>query len=176
MKNTSSANRRKRKRAIHVADFVQVLKENLDRNGPRITIVLDDAHRLAEQKDDRFLPTLLKIGELTKRNIHVVTISCESIQTFQTTVDLVKPQTIFFGAYTKKELIEVLLKEAPRDIAGTVSGISGSYCGVFMTRVARRRASNGVGAVVEEVQREVIRGDTERNARERVTGTAKVIR
>ena len=117
VKNTSSANRRKRKRAIHVADFVQVLKENLDRNGPRITIVLDDAHRLAEQKDDRFLPTLLKIGELTKRNIHVVTISCESIQTFQTTVDLVKPQTIFFGAYTKKELIEVLLKEAPRDIA-----------------------------------------------------------
>ena len=117
VKNTSSANKRKRKRAIHVADFVQVLKENLDRNGPRITIVLDDAHRLAEQKDDRFLPTLLKIGELTKRNIHVVTISCESIQTFQTTVDLVKPQTIFFGAYTKKELIEVLLKEAPRDIA-----------------------------------------------------------
>ena len=117
VKNTSSANRKKRKRAIHVADFVQVLKENLDRNGPRITIVLDDAHRLAEQKDDRFLPTLLKIGELTKRNIHVVTISCESIQTFQTTVDLVKPQTIFFGAYTKKELIEVLLKEAPRDIA-----------------------------------------------------------
>ena len=117
VKNTSSANRRKRKRAIHVADFVQVLKENLDRNGPRITIVLDDAHRLAEQKDDRFLPTLLKICELTKRNIHVVTISCESIQTFQTTVDLVKPQTIFFGAYTKKELIEVLLKEAPRDIA-----------------------------------------------------------
>ena len=117
VKNTSSANRRKRKRAIHVADFVQVLKENLDRNGPRITIVLDDAHRLAEQKDDRFLPTLLKIGELTKRNIHVVTISCESVQTFQTTVDLVKPQTIFFGAYTKKELIEVLLKEAPRDIA-----------------------------------------------------------
>ena len=117
VKNTSSANRRKRKRAIHVADFVQVLKENLDRNGPRLTIVLDDAHRLAEQKDDRFLPTLLKIGELTKRNIHVVTISCESIQTFQTTVDLVKPQTIFFGAYTKKELIEVLLKEAPRDIA-----------------------------------------------------------
>ena len=100
-----------------MADFVQVLKENLDRNGPRITIVLDDAHRLAEQKDDRFLPTLLKIGELTKRNIHVVTISCESIQTFQTSVDLVKPQTIFFGAYTKKELIEVLLKEAPRDIA-----------------------------------------------------------
>ena len=44
-----------------------------------------------------------------------------------------------------------------------------------MTRVAER-ASNGVGAVVEEVQREVIRGDTERNARERVTGTAKVIR
>ena len=117
VKNTSSANRRKRKRAIHVADFVQLLKENLDRNGPRITIVLDDAHRLAEQKDDRFLPTLLKIGELTKRNIHMVTISCESIQTFQTSVDLVKPQTIFFGAYTKKELIEVLLKEAPRDIA-----------------------------------------------------------
>ena len=114
---TSAANKKKRKRAIHVADFVQLLKENLDRNGPRITIVVDDAHRLAEQKDDRFLPTLLKIGELTKRNIHVVTISCESIQTFQSNVDLVKPQTIFFDAYTKEELIEVLLKEAPRDIA-----------------------------------------------------------
>ena len=116
-KNATSANKKKRKRAIHVADFVQLLKENLDRNGPRITIVVDDAHRLAEQKDDRFLPTLLKIGELTKRNIHVVTISCESIQTFQSNVDLVKPQTIFFDAYTKEELIEVLLKEAPRDIA-----------------------------------------------------------
>ncbi|CAL6431719.1 unnamed protein product [Bathycoccus prasinos] len=114
---TSAANKKKRKRAIHVADFVHLLKENLDRNGPRITIVVDDAHRLAEQKDDRFLPTLLKIGELTKRNIHVVTISCESIQTFQSNVDLVKPQTIFFDAYTKEELIEVLLKEAPRDIA-----------------------------------------------------------
>ena len=116
-KNATGATKKKRKRAIHVADFVQLLKENLDRNGPRITIIVDDAHRLAEQKDDRLMPTLLKIGELTKRNIHVVTISCESIQTFQSNVDLVKPQTIFFDAYTKEELIEVLLKEAPRDIA-----------------------------------------------------------
>lgn len=116
-KNATGATKKKRKRAIHVADFVQLLKENLDRNGPRITIIVDDAHRLAEQKDDRLLPTLLKIGELTKRNIHVVTISCESIQTFQSNVDLVKPQTIFFDAYTKEELVEVLLKEAPRDIA-----------------------------------------------------------
>jgi origin recognition complex subunit 5 len=109
--------KKKRKRAIHVADFVQLLKETLARNAPRITIIVDDAHRLMEQKDDRFLPTLLKIGELTKRNIHVVCISRESFQTFHSEVDLARPKLIFFDAYTKDELIEVLLKEAPRDIA-----------------------------------------------------------
>ena len=101
--------------------FVQLLQAVIDKKDKSTCIVIDNADRLCELKGT-VLPTLMKLQELSQKNIAVTFLSNVEWGKFRKTTGCFDPMVIHFPDYTKAEALEILSLDCPEDQPATLYG------------------------------------------------------
>ena len=97
-----------------LTDLVAILRKGLPRGNPAVYLVIDEATRLLDWKgSESLLPALMKLAELTERNVGCILIATPGWDAFRTASGARPPVPVFFDAYTKAQLQQVLLLEKP---------------------------------------------------------------
>jgi origin recognition complex subunit 5 len=101
-------------RCANLADLVQILRKGLPEAGPAVFLVIDEATRVLDWRGgEHLLPALMKLAELTGRNVGCVLVATQGWDAFRTAGGARPPVPVFFDAYTKAQLLKVLLLEKP---------------------------------------------------------------
>ena len=97
-----------------MADLVSILRRGLPADNPAVFVVIDEATRLLDWKGaDLMLPALMKLSELTERNVGCVLVATPGWDAFRSAAGARPPAPVFFDAYSKAQLQKVLLRERP---------------------------------------------------------------
>ena len=101
-------------RCDRMADLVSILRRGLPADNPAVFVVIDEATRLLDWKGaDLMLPALMKLSELTERNVGCVLVATPGWDAFRSAAGARPPAPVFFDAYSKAQLQKVLLRERP---------------------------------------------------------------
>jgi origin recognition complex subunit 5 len=101
-------------RCDRMADLVSILRRGLPPGNPAVFVVIDEATRLVDWKGaDALLPALMKLSELTERNVGCVLVATPGWDAFRSAAGARPPAPVFFDAYSKAQLQKVLLRERP---------------------------------------------------------------
>jgi origin recognition complex subunit 5 len=101
-------------RCDRMADLVSILRRGLPVDNPAVFVVIDEATRLLDWKGaDLMLPALMKLSELTERNVGCVLVATPGWDAFRSAAGARPPAPVFFDAYSKAQLQKVLLRERP---------------------------------------------------------------
>ena len=101
-------------RCDRMADLVSILRRGLPVDNPAVFVVIDEATRLLDWKGaDVMLPALMKLSELTERNVGCVLVATPGWDAFRSAAGARPPAPVFFDAYSKAQLQKVLLRERP---------------------------------------------------------------
>ena len=101
-------------RCDRMADLVSILRRGLPQDNPAVFVVIDEATRLLDWKGaDLILTALMKLSELTERNVGCVLVATPGWDAFRSAAGARPPAPVFFDAYSKAQLQKVLLRERP---------------------------------------------------------------
>ena len=103
-------------RCDRMADLVSILRRGLPPDNPAVFVVIDEATRLLDWKGaDAILTALMKLSELSERNVGCVLVATPGWDAFRSAAGARPPAPVFFDAYSKAQLQKVLLRERPPD-------------------------------------------------------------
>ncbi|XP_024871303.1 origin recognition complex subunit 5 [Temnothorax curvispinosus] len=96
----------------NIMDFILALKKISHNDKRPIVLVFDKCHKIRHY-DATFLPSILRLRELSDINICTILISEIVWDKFNTKIGALKPIKIYFPQYTKDELAQLLLLDKP---------------------------------------------------------------
>ncbi|KAL1917229.1 uncharacterized protein VTP21DRAFT_4885 [Calcarisporiella thermophila] len=101
-------------RCEYFDDFVRFLKDACGDGVETRYLVFDRAERLRDMAPT-FLPALLKLPELTGKNLCVILISSVVWEKFRAKTGSYEPYLLHFTDYTKQDIAQILAKDCPPD-------------------------------------------------------------
>lgn len=101
-------------RCDRLADLVSTLRRGIRPDSPAIYLVIDEATRLLDWKgEQQLLPALMKLSELTGRNVGTVLVATPGWDAFRSAAGVRTPMPVFFDAYNDAQLRAILTRELP---------------------------------------------------------------
>jgi origin recognition complex subunit 5 len=101
-------------RCDRLADLVTTLRRGIRADSPAIYLVIDEATRLLDWKGEtQLLPALMKLSELTGRNVGTVLVATPGWDAFRSSAGVRVPMPVFFDAYNDAQLRAILTRELP---------------------------------------------------------------
>ncbi|KAJ2235399.1 hypothetical protein H4R99_002601 [Coemansia sp. RSA 1722] len=102
-------------RSDNLVDFVNTVREVLSDREETHYLVIDQAERLRD-RGPMLLTSLMRMSELTGCNISVVLITTVVWDKFRPRHGgAADPVSVFFGYYTKQQILDILVKDCPED-------------------------------------------------------------
>ena len=101
-------------RCDRLADLVTTLRRGIRADSQAIYLVIDEATRLLDWKGEtQLLPALMKLSELTGRNVGTVLVATPGWDAFRSSAGVRVPMPVFFDAYNDAQLRAILTRELP---------------------------------------------------------------